>query len=303
MAESYIYVKDTELNALDDKVSKLEETVETINTDFESKGLGDMLKSRYDTNNDGVVDNAEKLGGQLPSYYARAEDLASKADTGHTHTEYAKVSDLGSKADKTHTHTKSQISDFPTSITPTAHNHTQDEITGLKNALSVKANSSDIPTKTSDLSNDSGFLTEHQDISGKANADLSNVEEDVLKTKIESFNLSGGCKIATGSYVGTGTYGINNPNTLSFGFEPKYIQIIKYDNVADYLSIVQTFIYPSDRGNLCFTDGMGGAIKVSWQFNLVSWYAMAYEPADEHYLNSVLQSNESGVTYYYVAIG
>lgn len=35
-------------------------------------------------------------------------------------------------------------------------------------ALSSKANSSAIPTKTSQLSNDSGFLTQHQDISGKA---------------------------------------------------------------------------------------------------------------------------------------
>jgi hypothetical protein len=30
---------------------------------------GDMLKSVYDTNNNGIVDNAEKLGGQLPSFY------------------------------------------------------------------------------------------------------------------------------------------------------------------------------------------------------------------------------------------
>ena len=42
--------------------------------------------------------------------------------------------------------------------------------------ISGKANVADIPTKTSDLTNDSGFLTQHQDISGKANsADLANV--------------------------------------------------------------------------------------------------------------------------------
>jgi hypothetical protein len=35
-------------------------------------GGGDMLKSTYDTDNDGAVDNAEKLGGELPSYYATA---------------------------------------------------------------------------------------------------------------------------------------------------------------------------------------------------------------------------------------
>ncbi|MEM3373111.1 MAG: hypothetical protein QXF76_02755 [Candidatus Anstonellales archaeon] len=30
---------------------------------------GDMLKSVYDTNNNGIVDDSEKLGGQLPSFY------------------------------------------------------------------------------------------------------------------------------------------------------------------------------------------------------------------------------------------
>jgi len=32
-------------------------------------GTGDMLKSVYDINLNGIVDNSEKLGGQLPSYY------------------------------------------------------------------------------------------------------------------------------------------------------------------------------------------------------------------------------------------
>lgn len=45
---------------------------------------------------------------------------------------------LDTKAESTHNHTKSQITDFPT-----------------------------IPTKTSDLTNDSNFITSHQDISGK----------------------------------------------------------------------------------------------------------------------------------------
>ena len=37
----------------------------------------------------------------------------------------------------------------------------------VKDSLDAKANASSIPTKTSDLTNDSGFLTQHQDISGK----------------------------------------------------------------------------------------------------------------------------------------
>lgn len=36
---------------------------------------GDMLRVVYDTNNSGVVDDAERLGGQLPEYYANSQDL------------------------------------------------------------------------------------------------------------------------------------------------------------------------------------------------------------------------------------
>lgn len=39
----------------------------------------------------------------------------------------------------------------------------------LNTSLQNKADTNDIPTKTSDLSNDSGFLTSHQDVSGKEN--------------------------------------------------------------------------------------------------------------------------------------
>lgn len=80
--------------ALDDKIK-------SINTEIEVLGVGDMLKSVYDADDDGKVDvaaNAEKLGGNVPSYYAPA----------------------------------------------TA-----------------------IPTNVSQLNNDAGYLTEHQDISGK----------------------------------------------------------------------------------------------------------------------------------------
>lgn len=41
--------------------------------------------------------------------------------------------------------------------------------TDLQVALNLKANKSELPTKTSQLTNDSGFLTQHQDISNKAN--------------------------------------------------------------------------------------------------------------------------------------
>jgi hypothetical protein len=48
------------------------------------EGSGDMEKRIYDTNNDGVVDNAEQLEGHGASHFATASDLAThEADTSH----------------------------------------------------------------------------------------------------------------------------------------------------------------------------------------------------------------------------
>lgn len=41
------------------------------------KGAGDMKKSVYDADGDGVVDNAKKLDGKAPSYYATAAALSA----------------------------------------------------------------------------------------------------------------------------------------------------------------------------------------------------------------------------------
>lgn len=49
--------------ALKDLITQLQDSMGSL-------GYGDMMKNVYDTDNSGVVDNAEKLGGQLPSYYA-----------------------------------------------------------------------------------------------------------------------------------------------------------------------------------------------------------------------------------------
>ena len=54
------------------------------------------------------------------------------------------------------------------------HKHTESDITDLKDY----ALSSDVPTKTSDLTNDSGFITQHQDISGKADKSYVDTELD-----------------------------------------------------------------------------------------------------------------------------
>ena len=74
-------------------------------------GAGDMMKSTYDTDNNGKVDNADnadKFGGQLPEYYAKKDELFS-----------------GSYND---------LSDKPTDFAPTEHNHEMSDINGFEEA-------------------------------------------------------------------------------------------------------------------------------------------------------------------------
>ena len=53
-------------------------------------GSGDMLKAVYDFNNNGVVDDAEKLGGKTPDQYATADHSHFEyAPAEHSHDEYA----------------------------------------------------------------------------------------------------------------------------------------------------------------------------------------------------------------------
>ena len=55
----------------------------TLQDGADGSGIGDMLKSTYDQDGDGVVDDAEKLGGELPSHYATL-DSNSKVEATQT---------------------------------------------------------------------------------------------------------------------------------------------------------------------------------------------------------------------------
>ena len=98
--------------------------------------------------------------------------------------------------------------------------------------------------------------------------------------------IVGGVKIEVGSYVGTGTKGSANPNSLTFGFEPKGLILSTLTN-ADYVTIAyrgQTTVNTKSSSNAYFT----------WAGNVVSWY---------NDTNTDYQLNTSGITYNYIAIG
>ena len=90
-----------DVSALDTKANKSDVLTKTNTTSFtptsayhpatkkyvddsvSAAGGGDMLKNVYDTDGDGIVDNAGMLGGQPPSYYATATALDGRAIRSH----------------------------------------------------------------------------------------------------------------------------------------------------------------------------------------------------------------------------
>lgn len=74
----------------------LDDKIKAINTGMENLGAGDMLKSVYDTDNNGKVDaadNADKLGGVAAADYAQKTDLHSHANKDFLDTLSAATTD------------------------------------------------------------------------------------------------------------------------------------------------------------------------------------------------------------------
>lgn len=111
--------------------------------------------------------------------------------------------------------------------------------------------------------------------------------------------------IETGSYLGTGTYTVNNPNTISFGFLPKLVIVAQEGYSA----------LPNDSGN---TSLPGWQYSFIWstgctrmhvfndlitasmdeETNTLSWYSRSGTQSSAN-----TQLNVAGTTYNYIAIG
>lgn len=71
--EKATWSNKAEVSDIPTKVSELSNDSNYVTQgELGDAGFGDMVKSVYDQNNNGIVDNAEKLGGQPASYYQQA---------------------------------------------------------------------------------------------------------------------------------------------------------------------------------------------------------------------------------------
>lgn len=95
-------------------------------------------------------------------------------------------------------------------------------------------------------------------------------------------------KLETGSYVGTGTYGQSNPNTLTFPFEPKVVFVTKKDSFL-VSSAFFGFVWLFGQDTITSS----GPTTFTVNDNGLSWYSNGASN----------QLNVSGTNYVYAAFG
>lgn len=114
-------------------------------------------------------------------------------------------------------------------------------------------------------------------------------------------------KIATGSYVGTGKYGPDNPNSLTFEFPPKLLFITQYNSDGNFYGAnsigrnpmdcsILTTSYTAGLGfsDVSSSDGLSGYAKKTEDGKTITWY---------HSRSANSQANHAQYVYYYFAIG
>ena len=102
-------------------------------------------------------------------------------------------------------------------------------------------------------------------------------------------------QIETGSYVGTGAYGSSNPNSLTFGFEPKLVFISGGGTQSPITMLISESIQPLG----VLSSGSGESVSVLSYVSATigkktTWYSTGNENA---------QANKQGESYTYIALG
>lgn len=151
------------------------------------------------------------------------------------------------------------------------------------------------------VTTDAGSILQIQQIDGGVQTAAYNV--------LHTGNLSnlGIARIATGSYVGTGTYGSDSPNSLTLPFEPKLLMIapaaygIDFEDTNTSTFFYESAIWFAGTTKLSYRDSGSSYVTAYCTFsasgNTISWYS------DTANGLARTQLNTAGTKYAYIAIG
>ena len=184
-----------------DGLATKEELTEGLATKSDATHNHDKVYAPITHEHKQYLTSHQNISGKADKTYVDAE-LAKKANVSHTHsyndlTDKPTISNTANLATKTELTnglaTKANKSEIPSlegyatetfvtnKIAEASLSGGEADLSGLatKAELATKADKTAIPTKTSQLTNDSGFLTEHQNISSKA--DKTYVDAELAK--------------------------------------------------------------------------------------------------------------------------
>lgn len=134
-------------------------------------------------------------------------------------------------------------------------------------------------------------VTQWLKLADNENIDFLTTQVDVLHDQIVSFGEV--TQRTSGTYKGTGTYGTNNPNTLTFDFTPLFVMVSKRGSSSITSGNAFMWIYP--EATLCFNNnGSSYWVYPSVNGGTFSWYSTQ---------SSSYQLNQSNNDYDYIAWG
>ncbi len=138
--------------------------------------------------------------------------------------------------------------------------------------------------------------TSAQDLYGNVPIKNGGTGADTVEGALANLGISHCGQVEAGTYVGTGTYGASNPNTLTFGFTPKAVIIVGYYRSAiwDYGNAILPIneSYQDSDGNI-----VRYSVHATWDENTLTWYCSQGTAYD-----ATFQFNGRNVTYTYIAI-
>ena len=120
----------------------------------------------------------------------------------------------------------------------------------------------------------------------------------MLKTLVDNAQTSADekAKMQVGSYAGTGTYGSNNSNSLTFDGKPKFVFVAQKAQSTSsargyyFTAVVNQETAMVERVATDSTSTDAHFVQLSWGDKTVSWYSIA---------NAERQLNTSGTEYVY----
>lgn len=127
---------------------------------------------------------------------------------------------------------------------------------------------------------------------------------DTLNTDLQAL-IEGRAQVVSGSYVGTGTNGEENPNVLEFPFAPRIVALVSLgtDSMGpDFLNF-RWMVRPLEASswNSNFNTSTTGTVSWGDDGKSVSWWV---QPTGTNMSSGPsAQLNTSGKTYHYIAIG